>query len=731
MLAQRTETPLLCEAAAAAALPIIRHLSHRADEIESAAWRSSTARATSSSRGSSRTSCRSIARSPRRRRSGFAEADPSRRSRRPRRRREAVDPRVPRVRRVGPARRAAGARHPRAVAGRLRSRRGDGLPHPADRARGARRRRRSTAAVEPLLLPDWHLLASVEEEYNAVYLQTAASGDLSLFGKGAGALPTATAVLGDLIDLAQDNSVQWPEPRADRARAAAAAPPLPARHRRAASRARAPRRQPRAPRRAHRAEPRRARRAARHAPRLPDLAVRRRADRAGRRPAARARPRRADAVARSRRSDVVPRSASVPAERPPRATWPRRRASSTTRRRATRRGCTPSARTIQRDLGGSARRSSRGRKARPRSCSRGDGAWSELPHLYARYGTPGTARADRARCARSSTRRCALVTDCGMQAVALVADALLAARRARGRDAAGLQQDARRSSSASAKRVGATLTLVDDGDHAALAAALTPDDARSCSPRRSRTRSAARRTSRRSPRSSRRVPGARLVIDSTIATPWALRTPLLDARRRRRRRQPDQGARRPGPRARRLHRDRRRASSRNQIMDLVAMRGGILDDDRARRGRREPRRRRARITRGAARPPRASPRSSRAHPRVERVFHPSPARSPRRRRDRARLRAHRLAARVPRRATPTRPRTARSPTARRRPACRATRCRSTASPRRSTTTGRCREYFTPPEVVARLGIDRLIRLGVGLEDADDLIACLNWTLHHG
>jgi homoserine dehydrogenase len=69
-------------------------------------------------------------------------------------------------------------------------------------------------AVEPLLLPSWHLLASVEEEYNAVYLRCASSGDLSLFGKGAGALPTATAVLGDLIDLAQDNSVRWPVPQA-------------------------------------------------------------------------------------------------------------------------------------------------------------------------------------------------------------------------------------------------------------------------------------------------------------------------------------------------------------------------------------------------------------------------------------------------------------------------------------------------------------------------------------
>ena len=40
------------------------------------------------------------------------------------------------------------------------------------------------------------------------------------------------------------------------------------------------------------------------------------------------------------------------------------------------------------------------------------------------------------------------------------------------------------------------------------------------------------------------------------------------------------------------------------------------------------------------------------------------------------------------------------------------------------------EYFSPPEQLAQLGIDRLIRLGIGLEDADDLIACLNWALHH-
>jgi cystathionine beta-lyase/cystathionine gamma-synthase len=40
------------------------------------------------------------------------------------------------------------------------------------------------------------------------------------------------------------------------------------------------------------------------------------------------------------------------------------------------------------------------------------------------------------------------------------------------------------------------------------------------------------------------------------------------------------------------------------------------------------------------------------------------------------------------------------------------------------------EYFTPLPDLRRSGFDRLIRLGIGLEDADDLIAALNWALHH-
>lgn len=62
----------------------------------------------------------------------------------------------------------------------------------------------------PAVLPSWHLLAGVEEEYNAVYLSSAAAGDLALFGKGAGGPPTATAVLSDMVDIALGRAVHWP-----------------------------------------------------------------------------------------------------------------------------------------------------------------------------------------------------------------------------------------------------------------------------------------------------------------------------------------------------------------------------------------------------------------------------------------------------------------------------------------------------------------------------------------
>ncbi|WP_101842991.1 homoserine dehydrogenase [Halobacillus sp. Marseille-P3879] len=53
--------------------------------------------------------------------------------------------------------------------------------------------------VEPTLLPVEHPLSSVNDEYNAVYVYGDAVGETMFYGPGAGKLPTATAVVSDLI----------------------------------------------------------------------------------------------------------------------------------------------------------------------------------------------------------------------------------------------------------------------------------------------------------------------------------------------------------------------------------------------------------------------------------------------------------------------------------------------------------------------------------------------------
>ncbi len=56
--------------------------------------------------------------------------------------------------------------------------------------------------VHPTLVPLDHPLASVNGSFNAVFIEGGAAGDLMLYGRGAGGRPTASAVLGDLIDAA-------------------------------------------------------------------------------------------------------------------------------------------------------------------------------------------------------------------------------------------------------------------------------------------------------------------------------------------------------------------------------------------------------------------------------------------------------------------------------------------------------------------------------------------------
>lgn len=56
--------------------------------------------------------------------------------------------------------------------------------------------------VHPAMVPVDHPLASVRDSFNAVFVEGGAVGELMLYGRGAGGRPTASAVLGDLIDAA-------------------------------------------------------------------------------------------------------------------------------------------------------------------------------------------------------------------------------------------------------------------------------------------------------------------------------------------------------------------------------------------------------------------------------------------------------------------------------------------------------------------------------------------------
>ncbi|MGH3850778.1 MAG: homoserine dehydrogenase, partial [Pseudonocardiaceae bacterium] len=58
--------------------------------------------------------------------------------------------------------------------------------------------------VHPAMVPLDHPLASVREAFNAVFVEGAAAGELMFYGRGAGGRPTASAVLGDVIDAASN-----------------------------------------------------------------------------------------------------------------------------------------------------------------------------------------------------------------------------------------------------------------------------------------------------------------------------------------------------------------------------------------------------------------------------------------------------------------------------------------------------------------------------------------------
>jgi homoserine dehydrogenase len=63
---------------------------------------------------------------------------------------------------------------------------------------------RVAVRVHPTFLPKDHPLSGVRESFNAIFVEAEAAGELMFYGRGAGALPTGSAVVGDIIDVARN-----------------------------------------------------------------------------------------------------------------------------------------------------------------------------------------------------------------------------------------------------------------------------------------------------------------------------------------------------------------------------------------------------------------------------------------------------------------------------------------------------------------------------------------------
>src|SRR5262245_5335435 len=59
------------------------------------------------------------------------------------------------------------------------------------------------ARVHPTMVPDEYPIAKIGGVYNAIQIVGDASDDIMLSGRGAGALPTGSAVVADIIDIAR------------------------------------------------------------------------------------------------------------------------------------------------------------------------------------------------------------------------------------------------------------------------------------------------------------------------------------------------------------------------------------------------------------------------------------------------------------------------------------------------------------------------------------------------
>lgn len=58
--------------------------------------------------------------------------------------------------------------------------------------------------VQPMLISESHPLASVNDSFNAVFVRGDAVGDTMFYGRGAGEMPTASAIVGDIFDIVRN-----------------------------------------------------------------------------------------------------------------------------------------------------------------------------------------------------------------------------------------------------------------------------------------------------------------------------------------------------------------------------------------------------------------------------------------------------------------------------------------------------------------------------------------------
>jgi homoserine dehydrogenase len=63
---------------------------------------------------------------------------------------------------------------------------------------------RVEARVHPTMLPECNLLSTISGSLNAFNISGDAVGDVMLYGHGAGMMPTASAVVGDIVDIARN-----------------------------------------------------------------------------------------------------------------------------------------------------------------------------------------------------------------------------------------------------------------------------------------------------------------------------------------------------------------------------------------------------------------------------------------------------------------------------------------------------------------------------------------------